>query len=107
LATLPSVHEWNENLSRVWQPSLGVIGWLSAVNHKIIGRRYIATAFVFFLLAGVAALLMRIQLMFPRNTFLNPEQYNQLFSTHGISMMFLFAVPILQGVGLYLVPRSS
>lgn len=80
------------------------MGWLAAVNHKDVGRRYIVTGFVYFLLAGVAALLMRIQLMFPENNFLNPDQYNQLFSTHGTTMMFLFAVPIMQGVGLYFVP---
>ncbi len=104
MATLPSVHEWNEALNRVWQAPVGVIGWFSAVNHKIIGRRYVVTAFVFFLLAGVDALLMRIQLAFPQNTFLNATQYNQMFTTHGLTMMFLFAVPIMEGVGLYLVP---
>jgi len=83
---------------------VGLIGWLTAVHHKEIGRRYIATGFFFFLLAGIAALLMRIQLMFPANNFVNEEQYNELFTTHGTTMMFLFAVPIMQGVGLYFVP---
>src|SRR3982750_100413 len=96
--------EVNTILQRLWQPGAGLIGWLATVNHKNIGRRYIVTGFIFFLLAGIAALLMRIQLMFPENTFLNADQYNQLFSTHGITMMFLFAVPIMQGVGIYFVP---
>src|SRR5205085_4963673 len=65
---------------------------------------YIVTGFMFFVLAGVAALLMRIQLAFPENTFLNADQYNRLFSVHGITMMFLFAVPIMLGVGIYFVP---
>jgi cytochrome c oxidase subunit 1/cytochrome c oxidase subunit I+III len=93
-----------DQLRRLWQKPAGLVGWLSAVNHKEIGRRYMATGFIYFLLAGVAALLMRVQLAFPDNTFLNAEQYNQLFSTHGTAMMFLFAVPIMQGVGLYFVP---
>lgn len=104
MTTISSTHQSTEQLQRLWQAPIGFIGWLSAVNHKEIGRRYILTGFLFFLLAGLAALLMRIQLMFPENNFLNPEQYNQLFSTHGTTMMFLFAVPIMQGVGLYLVP---
>jgi cytochrome c oxidase subunit 1/cytochrome c oxidase subunit I+III len=81
-----------------------LIGWLSAVNHKDIGKRYIATGFMFFALAGVAALLMRTQLAVPENTFLNANQYDQLFTIHGVTMMFLFAVPIMLGVGIYFVP---
>src|SRR4051812_24021765 len=92
------------DLQPVWRVYKGMIGWLSAVNHKNIGKRYIVTGFMFFAFAGFAALLMRIQLMFPENTFLNADQYNQLFTTHGTTMMFLFAVPIMQGVGIYLVP---
>lgn len=104
MTTISSIQQPSEQLRRLWQTSTGLTGWFAAVNHKEIGRRYIVTGFVFFLLAGAAALLMRIQLMFPENNFLNPEQYNQLFSTHGTTMMFLFAVPIMQGVGLYFVP---
>jgi len=106
VATLSStpVQEISPALKQIWQRHKGVIGWLSAVNHKDIGKRYVITAMIFFLLAGIAALLMRIQLAYPENTFLNAEQYDQIFSTHGITMMFLFAVPIMQGVGIYLVP---
>src|SRR5690349_19113767 len=104
VATLTSTPEFNTELHQLWQPQAGITGWLSAVNHKHIGKRYIVTAFLFFIFAGIAALLMRIQLMFPENTFLNADQYNQIFSTHGITMMFLFAVPVMQGVGLYFVP---
>ena len=103
MTTIP-VSSTTDQLRRLWQKPAGLIGWLSAVNHKEVGRRYIATGFIWFLLAGMAALLMRLQLAFPENTFLNAEQYNQLFSTHGTTMMFLFAVPIMQGVGLYFVP---
>jgi cytochrome c oxidase subunit I+III len=104
VATITSERESNAGLRRLWQPFTSIVGWLSAVNHKNIGRRYIVTGFIFFTLAGIAALLMRIQLMLPENTFLNADQYNQLFSVHGTTMMFLFAVPIMLGVGIYMVP---
>ncbi len=93
-----------EQLLEQWRMRPGIVGRLSAVNHKDIGRRYIFSGFMFFLLAGIAALLMRIQLMYPENTFLNADQYNRLFTTHGMTMMFLFAVPIMLGVGIYFVP---
>jgi cytochrome c oxidase subunit 1 len=104
LSTIPSFQSSTVELQRLWKASSGFTGWLTAVNHKEIGKRYIATGFIFFLLAGILAILMRIQLMFPENNFLNAEQYNQFFTTHGTVMMFLFAVPIMQGVGLYFVP---
>lgn len=96
--------ERTERLFELWQPRSGLIGWLSAVNHKNIGARYIVTGFLFFAFAGIAALLMRTQLAVPENTFLNANQYNQLFTVHGVTMMFLFAVPIMLGVGIYFVP---
>lgn len=104
MATIASTHDFDPQLTRLWQMRAGLAGWLSAVNHKNIGKRYITTGFIFFALAGFAALLMRIQLMFPQNNFLNVDQYNQLFSVHGITMMFVFAVPIMLGVGIYFVP---
>ena len=104
MTTISAAPQATDQLLRLWQKRAGFVGWFAAVNHKDVGRRYIATGFIYFLLAGVAALLMRLQLAFPDNTFLNAEQYNQLFSTHGTTMMFLFAVPIMQGVGLYFVP---
>src|SRR5206468_6053641 len=73
-------------------------------DHKEIGLRYIKTAFFFFALAGILALHMRVQLAVPRNTFLTNDVYNQFFTTHGTAMMFLFAVPVMEGFGLYLVP---
>ncbi len=104
MASISSVPDFHPALQRLWRPHTGLVGWLSAVNHKDIGKRYIITGFLFFVCAGIAALLMRVQLMFPENTFLNADQYNQLFSVHGITMMFLFAVPIMLGVGIYFVP---
>lgn len=104
MTTTPWIQQPAAQLQRLWQAPAGRLGWFTAVNHKDIGRRYIATGLIYFLLAGVAALLMRLQLMFPENSLINAELYNQLFSTHGTTMMFLFAVPIMQGVGLYIVP---
>ena len=91
-------------LERTWANPSGLIGWLSEVDHKAIGRRFIVTAFVFFTLAGILAGLMRIQLARPDNTFLNPDLYNQVFTMHGTTMMFLFAVPVVLAMGIYFVP---
>jgi cytochrome c oxidase subunit I+III len=91
-------------LEEHWQTRPGLYGWLTTVNHKDIAFRYIVTAFGFFLAAGVAALLMRLQLAFPESRFIGPDRYNQLFTMHGSTMMFLFAVPIMEAMGLYFVP---
>jgi len=77
---------------------------LATTEHTAIGRRFIATALGFFLVGGVLALLMRLQLATPLAHVMGPDRYNQLFTTHGSTMMFLFAVPIMQGLGLYFVP---
>ena len=79
-------------------------GFFSTVDHKQIGIRYIVTAFVFLALGGVEALIMRLQLAGPDRTLLTPDQYNQLFSTHGMTMIFLYASPILSGFSNYLWP---
>jgi cytochrome c oxidase subunit I+III len=93
-----------EELERTWAQTRGVIGWLTDTDHKAIALRYIVTAFVFFLLGGIEAALMRIQLARPENHFLGPDRYNQIFTVHGTTMMFLFAVPIMTAMGIYLVP---
>ncbi len=91
-------------LERTWQDPSGLLGWFMPVDHKSIGRRYLVTAFSLFLLAGVLAALMRLQLSRPDNHILSPDLYNQIFTTHGVTMMFLFAVPVMQGLGIYFVP---
>jgi cytochrome c oxidase subunit I+III len=91
-------------MTRTWSSPPGLIGWLVTTNHKSIALRYIVTAFIFFSLAGILAVLMRIQLAFPENRFLSVDQYNQFFTVHGTTMMFLFAVPVMEGMTLYLVP---
>src|SRR5690348_10004655 len=91
-------------LEVTWGRRPGLYGVLADVRHTAIATRIIVTAFVFFLLGGVEALLMRIQLARPESKLIGPDLYNQLFTVHGSTMMFLFAVPMMQGVGLYVVP---
>ncbi|HET6777738.1 MAG TPA: cytochrome c oxidase subunit I [Gemmatimonadales bacterium] len=94
----------HHELERTWRERTGFWGWLTSVDHKSVGKRYIVTAFIFFILGGVNAALMRAQLARPENTLIGPDLYNQLFSVHGITMMFLFAVPIMTAMGIYFVP---
>ena len=91
-------------LAVTWRERPGFLGWLSSVDHKSIGKRYIVTAVVFLLLGGVEAGLMRMQLSRPENSLIGPDLYNQIFTMHGTTMMFLFAVPIMNAMGIYLVP---
>ena len=91
-------------LLRTWQRPPGIIGWLATVDHKEIGRRYIITALSFLALAGVLALLMRTQLARPDNNMIGASRYNELFTMHGSTMMFLFAVPVMEGVGVFIIP---
>ena len=92
------------NLDRTWRPHRGLIGWLSEVNHKGIAARYLVTNFAFFILGGLEAFLMRLQLARPENQLLGPDLYNQIFTMHGSTMMFLFALPVMEAVGIYVVP---
>jgi cytochrome c oxidase subunit I len=80
------------------------IEWVTTTDHKRIGILYLFTTAFFFLLGGVEALLMRIQLGSPDNTFLDPTTYNQLFTMHGTTMIFLVVVPIFAGFANYVVP---
>ena len=93
-----------QRLEDTWRNPRGLVGWLSSVDHKSIGRRFLVTAFVYFTLGGILAALMRIQLARPENTFLGPDLYNQVFTIHGTTMMFLFAVPVVLAMGVYFVP---
>jgi cytochrome c oxidase subunit 1/cytochrome c oxidase subunit I+III len=107
LARIPEIaiaHESERRLEELWKPEPGLRGWFSTVDHKEIGIRYIVTAFAFLLIGGIEALVMRLQLARPEQNLLTPEQYNQLFSMHGITMIFLYALPILSGFSNYLWP---
>jgi cytochrome c oxidase subunit I+III len=91
-------------LAEIWETRPGIAGWFSTVDHKEIGKRYIVTAFAFLLLGGIEALVFRLQLARPEQHLLTPEQYDQLFTMHGISMIFLYASPVLSGFSNYLWP---
>jgi cytochrome c oxidase subunit I len=82
----------------------GFTSWFTTTDHKKIGILYLYTVLVFFVLGGVEALLMRIQLGTPDNTFLSPETYNELFTMHGTTMIFLVIVPVWAGFANYLLP---
>ena len=93
-----------ERLRAAWtRPS----GWrvVGSVNNVFIGKLYIATAFVFLLLGGVLALLMRAQLAAPSQTLIDAPLFQQLFTMHGTVMMFLFAVPMVEAIAVYLLPN--
>src|SRR4051794_580609 len=80
------------------------IDWVTTTDHKKIGIMYLVTTFVFFVLGGIEALLIRAQLAIPNNTLITPEHYNELFTLHGTTMIFLFVVPVMAGFGNYFVP---
>jgi cytochrome c oxidase subunit I+III len=100
---LPRAADLDE-LYRVWAVPRGFIGWLSATDHKTVGVRFIVTAFIFFIAGGIEAAMIRAQLAQPELSLLGPEAYNQIFTMHGTTMMFFFAVPILEGIAVYFLP---
>ena len=82
----------------------GALSWFTTVDHKRIGILYGITAFVFFLLGGIEALLLRIQLARPNGTVLSAEAYNQVFTMHGTTMVFLVIMPLSAAFANYLMP---
>ncbi|MBT8163961.1 MAG: cytochrome c oxidase subunit I [Acidimicrobiia bacterium] len=82
----------------------GLWGWLTSVDHKKIGIMYGISAFVFFVLGGIEALVIRWQLAVPDGTLVNEEVYNQLFTMHGTTMVFLFVMPVSAAFGNYFMP---
>ena len=82
----------------------GLMEWLSTTDHKRIGTLYLHTSLFFFVLGGLEAILMRWQLMRPNGTVLTPEQYNQLFTMHGTTMVFLAIMPLSAAFFNYLIP---
>ncbi len=91
-------------LGAIWETRPGFMGWISSVDHKEIGLRYIVTAFAFLCVGGVEALIFRLQLSWSNRALLSPEQYNQLFTMHGVTMILWYALPILSGFSNYLFP---
>ncbi|KQM95209.1 cytochrome B [Sphingomonas sp. Leaf22] len=95
----------HHELTAIWRTEPGWRGALRSVNHSDIGKRFIVAAFVFFAIGGVLAMLIRAQLATPRSAFVGPEVYNQIFTMHGSIMMFLFAIPMFEGLTMYLLPK--
>jgi cytochrome c oxidase subunit 1/cytochrome c oxidase subunit I+III len=93
-----------QRLERSWAEPGGLLAWLGTVDHKRIGVRYFVTAGVFFVAGGLEAAVIRLQLSRPEQSLVTPEQYNQVFSMHGLTMIFLFVTPMLSGFGNYLIP---
>jgi cytochrome c oxidase subunit I+III len=93
-----------EKLEAMWESKPGIWGFFSTVDHKEIGLKYLVTSFLFLFAGGIEALVMRIQLSGPNSSLLTPEQYNELFTMHGSTMIIWYAFPVLSGFSNYLWP---
>ncbi|HJR43617.1 MAG TPA: cytochrome c oxidase subunit I [Gemmatimonadaceae bacterium] len=89
---------------RIWEDPKGFLGALRSINNIPIATKYMIAGFVFFLIGGAQAILMRLQLGTPENTLLDAETYNQLFTMHGTTMMFLFVIPFIEALSNYMLP---
>ena len=94
----------DRRLAKTWGRPPGLVGWLASVDHKEIGRRYLVTALVFLALGGALAVLMRLQLARPDQNLIGAARYNEIFTMHGTTMMFLFAVPVMDAIAVYVIP---
>src|SRR5260370_16581052 len=88
--TLPSKHYLNA--------TYGIRSWLLTTDHKRIALLYVASVTFFFMLGGIFAFLIRLQLLTPQNTLVSPDNYNRLFTLHGVAMIFFFFVPSIPAV---------
>src|SRR4051794_39338457 len=94
-----------DRLGRIWRERSGLVGWLTTTDHKRIGILYFFTALAFFAAGGIEALLIRTQLIGPDKHLLSPEAYDEVFTMHGLTMIFLFVIPMSTGAfGNYLLP---
>ncbi len=102
----PAVRAAQEaRLREVWKPPSGIFFRWTDVNNNRVGVWYTLTAFAFMLFAGILALIMRAQLAVPQNDLVSASTFNQLFTLHGSTMMFLFAVPMFEAVSIILLPQ--
>src|SRR5947199_183068 len=107
MATLvtPRAQRHNELLDRIWSERSGLVGWLTTTDHKRIGIMYFFTSLAFFAAGGVEALLIRTQLIGPNQHVLSPQAFDEAFTMHGVTMIFLFVIPMTTGAfGNYLLP---
>src|SRR5690606_11985918 len=100
----PQALRLHRELAAIWGTPPG-IARLAAVNHTVIGRRFMLTALAFFGIARMLAMLRRVQLATSQTAFVGPERYSQIFTMHGTVMMFLFAIPMFEGLAIYLLPK--
>ena len=106
-APSPEETRRNTHLSRlqaIWENKIG-LGTFTVVNHTSIGLRFIITGFIFFLVGGILSMWLRSQLSFADNDLMDHKAYSEAFTMHGTTMMFFFAVPVMEGVALYLLPK--
>jgi cytochrome c oxidase subunit I+III len=89
---------------RVWSDPTGLVGALRTINNVPIAHRYMVTAFAFFLVGGILGLFLRVQLGTPESTYLDAVTYNQIFTMHGTTMMFLFVIPFIEALATYVLP---
>lgn len=94
----------HRQLAAIWATGPG-LQRLAAVNHSIVGMRFIVTAFASFAIGGVLGMLTRVQLATPGGAFLETDTYNQIFTMHDVMMLFLFAIPMVEGFALYMIPK--
>src|SRR3954465_4239941 len=101
----PAARARIDRLERVWLERPGVLGWLTTTDHKRIGLLYFFTSLVFFAAGGIEALFIRSQLLVPNEKLIAPDTFDQLFTMHGLTMIFLFVIPMSTGAfGNYLLP---
>jgi len=103
-AARPRGEDRLQRFEQAWASPPGLDGIIREINNIPVAHRYMATAFAFFLVAGVFAIVIRTQLARPENTLLGPEAYNQLFTMHGTAMMFLFVIPFTEALATYMLP---
>ena len=94
----------HRQLALIWGTGPG-LQRLAAVNHSVLGLRMMITSFTFFAIAGVLGMLTRVQLATPNAAFMDPETYHQVFTMHGSMMLFLFAIPMVESIAVYLTPK--
>ncbi|MBF9044370.1 cytochrome ubiquinol oxidase subunit I [Rhodobacterales bacterium HKCCE4037] len=95
----------HRRLEAIWASEKGFRGWFSTVSHSDLGRMFLFTSFFYFGVAGILAMLIRAQLATPHSAWASEEVYAQLFTMHGTIMMFLFAIPAIEGMAVYLIPK--
>ncbi len=93
-----------QRLVELWETPKTLHGFLGTVDHKELGQRYIVTALLFLVAGGIEALIMRVQLTHANTNLLTPEMYDQIFTMHGMTMIYWYAQPILSGFAIFLIP---